>query len=40
MDLQFMKQPPGIRPEKYDNVAKNDGVINEIEISFVTSALG
>jgi hypothetical protein len=29
-----------IRPEKYDNVAKNDGVINEIEISFVTSALG
>jgi hypothetical protein len=35
-----MKQPPGIRPEKYDNVAKNDGVINEIEISFVTSALG
>jgi len=29
-----------IRPEKYDNVAKNEGIINEIEISLVPSVTG
>src|ERR1019366_3550246 len=29
-----------VRPEKYDSVAKNEGIINEIEISLVPSATG
>jgi len=28
-----------VRPEKYDSVAKNEGIINEIEISLVPSAM-
>ena len=29
-----------VRPEKYEGVAKNEGIINEIEISLVPSAMG
>ncbi|HEY5043824.1 MAG TPA: hypothetical protein VIK53_17775 [Verrucomicrobiae bacterium] len=29
-----------VRPEKYDGVAKNEGIINEIEISLVPSVTG
>ena len=29
-----------VRPEKYDSIAKNEGIINEIEISLVPSVTG